>query len=110
MEDLKTLWKETEEFVEEQERKIAEKYIHFLRKVAEAYIRSGKRVFFKENRVVHYGEGGFGWMIIESEDDPLQVFCDYVPEIRFETQISEREKRGYKDITEQNIEEIKYEI
>lgn len=49
MEDLKTLWRETEEFFEEQERKIAEKYIHFLHKVAEAYIRSGKRVFFREN-------------------------------------------------------------
>ncbi|MGQ9723317.1 MAG: hypothetical protein ACUVXA_18595 [Candidatus Jordarchaeum sp.] len=42
--------------------------------------------------------------------NPHQVFGEYVPEIHFETQISEKEKRGYKDITEQNIEEIKYEI
>jgi len=110
MEDLKVLWRETKEFVEEQERRIAEKYIHFLRRVAEAYIRSGKRVFFRENTVVHYGEGGFGWMIIEAQEDPYQVFGGYVQEIHFETKVSEREKRNYKETTEQNIQEIKYEI
>jgi hypothetical protein len=66
--------------------------------------RVNERVFFRENKVVHYGEGGFGWMIIESDDDPYEVFGDYVPEV------SEREERNYVEINEKNIEGIKYEI
>jgi len=110
MKELKIIWEETKEFVDKREKEIAEKYINFLREVARAYIKKGKRVFFRENRVVHYGEGGFGWMVIESEEDPYVVFGDYVSEIRFETQISEREERNYAEIKEKNIREIKYEI
>jgi len=110
MKELKALWEETREFVDKREKEITEKYIDFLREVARAYIKKGKRVFFRENRVVHYGEGGFGWMVIESEDDPYEVFGDHVLEIRFETQINEREERNYVEIKEKNVEEIKYEI
>jgi len=110
MEELKVLWEETKEFVDKREKEIAEKYINFLREVARAYIKKGKRVFFMENRVVHYGERGFGWMVIESEDDPYEVFGDHVLEIRFETQIREREERNYTEIREDNLEVIKYEI
>lgn len=78
MEDLKTLWKETKEFVKEQEGRIAEKYIDFLRKVAEITLNAENECFSRENRVVHYGEGGFGWMIIEAQEDPHQVFGGYV--------------------------------
>ncbi|MBC8521301.1 MAG: hypothetical protein H8D26_04840 [Methanomicrobia archaeon] len=91
MEELKALLEETKEFVDKREKEIAEKYINFLREVARAYIKKGKRVFFRENRVVHYGEGGFGWMVIESEDDPYEIFGDHVLEIRFEAKIRERE-------------------
>jgi hypothetical protein len=110
MKELKPLWKETKEFVDKREKEIADKYINFLREVAQAYIKKGKRVFFRENKVVHYGEGGFGWMIIESDDDPYEVFGDYVPEIRFEPKVSEREERNYVEIREDNLEDIKYEI
>ncbi len=110
MKEIKALWKETKEFVDRQEKDIAEKYINFLREVAATYIKSGKRVFFRENRVVHYGEGGFGWMIIEGDDDTYEVFGDHIPEIRFEGQITEREERDYTEIKEGNIGEIKYGI
>src|ERR1700758_5214154 len=106
--ELKTLWKETEEFVEQQEKQIAEKYIHFLREVAIHYISKGKRVLFRENRVVHYGEGGFGWMIIESDDDPYEIFGEYVPEIQFESEIRQSDIAGYIEINEDNIKEINY--
>ncbi|MEM2135496.1 MAG: hypothetical protein QXL24_06420 [Candidatus Jordarchaeaceae archaeon] len=49
-------------------------------------------------------------MIIEAQEDPHQVFGGYIPEIHFKTKISQREKRGYNEKTEQNIQEIKYEI
>jgi hypothetical protein len=107
---MKSLWEETKEFVDKREKEIAEKYINFLREVARAYIKKGKRVFFRENRVVHYGEGGFGWMVIECEDDPYEIFGDLVLEIRFEAQISKREERNYVEIREENLEDIKYKI
>lgn len=96
--------------VDKREKEIAEKYINFLREVARAYIKKGKRVFFRENRVVHYGEGGFGWMVIESEDDPYEISGDHVLEIRFEAKIREREEKNYTKIQEENWGDIKYKI
>lgn len=110
MTDLKDLWKETEEFVNSCENEIARKYIHFLREVAKYYISKGKRVFFKENRVVHYGEGGFGWLIIECDDNKYEVLGTHVPEIRFKQEVTERDVRGSIEIKEENLEEIKYEL
>jgi hypothetical protein len=49
-------------------------------------------------------------MVIESEDDTYEVFGDYIPEIRFEIQIKEREERNYTEIRKENLEEIKYEV
>ena len=110
MKKLNALWKETKEFVDKQEKEIAEKYINFLCEVARAYIEKDIRVFFKENRVVHYGEGGFGWMIIESNDDTYEVFGEYILEIRFESKISDKGKGNYIEIKEDNLKDIKYEI
>jgi hypothetical protein len=110
MSDLQKLWKETEEFVHSSEREIAKKYMHFLKEVARHYISKGKRVFFRENRVVHYGEGGFGWLLIECDDDEHEVFGEHILEIRFKPKADERDIRGYKEIREESLEEIKYEI
>ncbi len=110
MSDLKRLWKETEDFVQSREKDIAEKYIHFLREVARHYISKGKRVFFRENRSVHYGEGGFGWMVVECDDDTHEVFGGYVIEIRFEPMVNEKDIRGAIEIKEDNLMDIKYEI
>lgn len=110
MEELKSLWEETEEFIEKREEEIVEKYINFLREVAQVYLKKENRIFFKENRVVHYGECGFGWMIIESDDDPFEIFGNYIPEIRFKPQISQKEERNYTEIRKENLEDIKYEV
>lgn len=109
MNELKRLWKETEEFVHSHEREIAKKYIHFLREVAKHYILKSKKVFFRENRVVHYGEGGFGWMIIECDDDEYEVFGTHIPEIRFKQKVTEKDIIGI-EIKEENLDAIKYEI
>jgi len=100
--DCKALWKETRELVHSRENEIAEKYVHFLREVARHYISKGKKVFFRENRVVHYGEGGFGWLTIECDDDEYEAFGDYVSAISFVQKLSERDIRGSIEITEEN--------
>jgi len=109
MSDFKRLRKETEEFVHLHEKEIAKKYIHFLREVAKHYISKGKRVFFRENRVVHYGEGGFGWMVIECDDDEHEVFGRHIPEITFKQKLNDKDIRGI-EIKKENLEDIKYEI
>lgn len=109
MSDFKQLLKETEEFVHLHEKEIAKKYIHFLREIAKHYISNGKRVFFSENRVVHYGEGGFGWMIIECDDDEYEVFGRHIPEITFKKKLDDKDIRGI-EIKKENLDDIKYEI
>jgi len=108
--DIKALWKETRELVHSREKEIVEKYVHFLREVARHYISKGKRVFFRENRVVHYGEGGFGWLTIECDDDAYEVFGDYVSDISLVQKLSEWDMKRSIEITEENVEAIKYEI
>ena len=109
MSNMKLLWKETEDFVQSHEKEIAEKYIHFLREVAKHYISKGKRVFFRENRVVHYGEGGFGFMIVECDDDMHEVFDGYITEIRFDQKVDGKEIKSYIEINNENLEDIRYE-
>lgn len=110
MGDFIKLWKETDEFIHSHEKEIADKYVHFLREVAMHYISKGIRVFFKENMVVHYGEGGFGWLLIECDDDGYEIFGDYITGISFEKVISERDAMNHVEIKAENLEDIRYEI
>lgn len=59
---------------------------------------------------MHYGEGRFGWLIIEGQKDNTEVFGEHIQEIKFEPEIDEKVIRGYNEIKEDNIEEIKYGI
>jgi hypothetical protein len=52
--------------------------------VAQHYFQQGRRVFFRENRVVHWGERNFLGLAIEGHEEPEDVFGFDVPEIRFE--------------------------
>lgn len=108
--DLKAFRKETEEFVERHEKKIADKYMDFLREVAKYYIAKGNRVFFKENTVIHYSEGGFGLMLIECDDDEIEVLGNYILEIRFVPRMSKKDIDDYIEIKKENLEDIKYEL
>ncbi len=110
MVDLKKLCEETREFVHRHEQQIADKYIDFLREVAKHYISRDKRVFFRENRVVHYGEGGFGNLLVECGDDEYAVFDAPIQEIEFKEEPTERDLRGYSQITMQNLENIEYRV
>ena len=47
--DLKGLWKDTKNQFYQMEGSLIKLYIGFIRKVAENYLKDGRRVFFKEN-------------------------------------------------------------
>ena len=110
MKELESLWKETKSKFDKLEQALISHYIAFLREVARVYLKQGRRVFFRENRVVHWGEGNFGYLVIEGNEEVDEVFGDYISEIHFEKQISERVIKGYVEIKEENLEDIKYKL
>lgn len=110
MKALESLWKETKEQFDKLEKDLVDCYIAFLREVAKSYLKQGRRVYFRENRIVHWGEWNFGTLIIEGEEDVNEVFSDYISEIRFESQINEKITNEYVEIKEENLEDIKYKI
>ncbi|MEW6607726.1 MAG: type II toxin-antitoxin system VapC family toxin [bacterium] len=105
---IKSLWEQTKERFESLERELVNCYISFLREVAKYYLQQGRRVFFSENRVVHWGEGDFGRLVIEGEEETDEVFGNYISEIRFEPTISKKIIEGYEEIKEKNLKDIKY--
>jgi hypothetical protein len=107
-ENLRSLWKTPKENFDSYEKALIDCYIAFLKKVAEFYLNEGRRVFFRENTVVHWGEGNFGSLIIEGGEDMNEVFGDFISEISFEPEITEKILRGFKEIKKENIQDIRY--
>jgi len=66
---LKTLWQKTKLCHNELEKSIVENRISFLQEVAIHYLKKKRRVFFKENRIVHWGEWDFGSLLIQGSED-----------------------------------------
>lgn len=110
MKELEALWKETKKEFDKLEKSLVDLYIAFLRTVAKVYLTQGRRVFFSENRVVHWGEGNFGQLIIEGKEDVDEVFGDYISEVRFEPALYEKVIEGFTEIREDNLDDIKYKI
>ncbi len=110
MKNLRSLWKKSKTRFDGLEKEIIDCYIAFLREVAKYYLQIGRRVFFQENRFVHWGEGNFGWLVIEGKEETDEVFGEYISEIKFESKISGEIIKGYTEINEKNLEEIKYVI
>lgn len=110
MKPLESLWKETNQQFDKYEKSLIVCYINFLREVARTYLKQNRKVYFQENNVVHWGEWNFGSLLIEGDEDVGDVFGDYISEIRFEPEISNKAKEGYIEISERNLEEIKYHI
>lgn len=108
MESIKSFWKETKEQFDKLEKSLIDCYIGFLREVGRVYLQQGRRVFFKENRVVHWGEENFGKLVIEGNEDVDEVFDDYISEIYFEPEINEKIVRGCVEIKMENLKDIKY--
>ena len=108
MEELKNLWVQTKREVDGLERRLIDAYIHFLRQVALAYLKMGRRVFFGENRIVHWGEWNFGTLVIEGNEEVDEILGDYISEVRFEFEFNGTIKGEYVEIKEENIEDIRY--
>ena len=110
MKNLRSLWKKSKTRFDGLEKEIIDCYIAFLREVAKYYLQQGRKVFFKENNVVHWGEGNFGWLVIEGKEDADEVFGNYISEIQFEPKISREIIKSYTEIMEKNLKDIKYGI
>jgi hypothetical protein len=108
--DLESVWKETKEKFDKLEKELVDCYIAFLREVARFYLQQSRKVYFQENSVVHWGEWNFGTLIIEGNEKVPEVFGEYISEIRFESEISEKIIKNYVAIKEENLEEIRYTI
>ncbi len=103
MQNLKALYNETKERFNSLEAELTECYVSFLREVARYYLQKGRRVFFSENQFVHWGEGNFGWLVIEGKEETDEVFGEYISEIKFEPKINEKTIKGYLDGTDSGI-------
>ncbi len=110
MKELESLWQDTKEQFEKYEKSLVDCYIAFLRDVAKTYLGQSRRVFFRENQYVHWGEWNFGSLIIEGDEEVDEVFGDYISEISFEPEIREKQTEEYMEIKESNLENIRYEI
>ena len=110
MKPLESLWKKTKQRFDKVEKSLVDGYINFLREVARIYLEQSRRVFFRENRVVHWGEYDFGSLLIEGDEEVDAVFGDYISEIHFESEINEKITEDYIEIKKENIEDIRYQI
>ncbi|MFQ6052399.1 MAG: hypothetical protein ACE5K4_12015 [Candidatus Hydrothermarchaeota archaeon] len=108
---LRTLWQKTKLCHNKLEKNIVENYINFLRQVAIHYLKKKKRVFFKENRIVHWGEWNFGSLLIQGSEDVSDVFGDHISEIRFEPEVDKfTKKEDYIEVHPENIDIIHYQV
>ncbi len=110
MKDLSSFWRKTQKNHQRLENNLVNNYIAFLRKVVKVYLKQGRRIFFKENRIVHWGEWCFGELLIEGKEDVRDVFGEYISEIRFTPEINGKTEREYIEIREGNLKDIKYEL
>lgn len=100
-------WKQVCLALDREEKALVDTYLSFLRSVARTCLERGCRVWFRPNQVVHWGEGGFGYLSIllpagEPEERP-----DLPGEVRFITDLSD-ERLG-EEITLATLERITYE-
>jgi hypothetical protein len=108
MSDLKTMWQETKKRTHDLEQQLVNTYINFLRQVAKHFLEQGRRVFFRENRVVHWGEWNFGSLLIQGDEDVRDVFGDHITEVKFEKEVEKKAEKGYDEITGENLDMIRY--
>lgn len=105
---LEKRWKDTRRMLNQQEKAVIETYVSFLRTVARTCLERGCRVWFKPNQVVHWGEGGFGWLsVLCSTGEPKEV-PDLAGEVRFLADLSDKRTLG-EEITLTTLERITHE-
>lgn len=103
-------WDGTRREISERERALVEVYLGFLRHVARTCLLQGWKVRFWPNRVVPWGEGGFGTLFVllpahaESRPQP-----NLPSEVRFLTEAS-REYERLEEVTLDTLDRINYRV
>ncbi len=100
-------WKDTCRVLDQREKALVETYLSFLRTVARTCLERGWRVWFRPNQVVHWGEGGFGYLSILLPAGEPEALLDLPGEIRFITDHSD-ERLG-EEIMLETLDRITYE-
>ena len=101
-------WKQTRAALDEQEKALVETYIGFLRSVARTCLERGWRVWFRPNQVVHWGEGGFGYLSILLTAGEREALPHLPGEIRFLADLPDKERMG-EEVTLATLDQISYE-
>jgi hypothetical protein len=109
IQSLEGEWKEVSKTLDEQERAFVETYVGFLRRAAHACLEKGWRVWFRPNRVTHWGEGGFGSLFILLPESGPKLRADLPTEVRFLTEFPENKKLG-EEITLATLDRIMYRL
>lgn len=106
---LEDKWEKTKQVMNFHEEKLINSFLQFLKDTAEFFIKRGNQVFFRENTVVHWGEGGFGTLYIIGTEDDESLLAGYISEIQVNNSTEELSSSA-KEITSKNLNEIKYEM
>jgi hypothetical protein len=103
-------WKNTCGILDQEEKAFVETYLGFLRAVARACLEQGWRVWFRPNRVVHWGEGGLGYLSIFIPGRRKADSCPDLPvEVKFITKLSNNKSLG-EEITLRTLDRINHEL
>ena len=107
---LEKNWKRSYQILNQKEKAFVDTYLDFLRSVARACLKVGWRVWFRQNQVVHWGEGGFGHLsIFIPGRRKANAFCDLPAEVEFITKPSNKRSLG-EEITLITLDRITYEL
>ncbi len=103
-------WDATRRELSERERALVEVYLGFFRHVARTCLLQGWKVRFRSNRVVHWGEGGFGTLFVLLPARAESLPRPNLPsEVRFLTEPS-REYERLEEVTLDTLDRINYEV
>jgi len=106
---LQTKWEKTKKELNFHEQKLIDSYLQFLRDTTEFFIKRGNEVFFRQNTVVHWGEGGFGTLYIIGTEEDESLLPGYISEIQVLKSVDDIRFSG-KEITLDNLRDIIYRM
>ncbi len=110
VETLAASWESTKKDLNFYEQRLIDNYLQFLRDTAKFFICRGNKVFFRENTVVHWGEGGFGTLYIIGTDEDEALLPGYISEIQVENSVEDIRFSPGKEIILDNLNDISYKM
>ncbi len=103
-------WDATRKELSDRERALVEVYLAFLRHVARTCLLQEWKVRFRPNRVVHWGEGGFGtlFVLLPAQAENLPRW-NLPSEVRFVREPS-TEYEHAEEVTVETLDRISYRV